>query len=485
MSEPKSMSATLSTSAPKESSNTKSASTAPISTSAPAISSPIASTGGSASTLANNDAIAPNVASAVPIINKMDVSIMGSLLQAPHHVMFATSNARNMALYHTTRMGFRTIALRELEAGANRGVHVQVVKNGDVIFAFMEPVAPLGQNLEMTAAEHIELKRVTDHLQKHGDSIMDVAFKVTDCKRAWDCAVSNGAVSALEPTILADDNGKAMLATIKTFGDVTHTFIECDKYYGPFLPTYRPVTKSDPFASMPKPITFEAIDHCVGNQDWNQMEGVCKFYRQVLGFHQFVSEDDYNVVTEYSALNTTVMASANDVIKIPITEPAKGKKTSQVEEYIKYNNGPGVQHIALRTPCIVDAITEMKQRGMEFIEVPKTYYADLRTRMETYTGQPIKESMEDIERLNILVDFDKDGYLLQLFVKEHVASRPTVFYEIIQREGSQGFGGGNFKALFESIEREQAKRGNLENTIEAGAAPAKMAGQSRRTRSRN
>lgn len=287
-------------------------------------------------------------------------------------------------------------------------------------------------------------------------------FEVTECKKIYEWAVSNGAISIMKPTYSKDSNGAVLMATIHTYGDVQHTFVQKCEYSGPYLPGYTLLNNKIPLnLDKDHDVPFCEIDHCVGNQDWVQMDSVCNFYHKALGFHKYITDDDYNVVTEYSALETTVMASENDRIKMPITMPAVGKRMSQVEEYIRYNNGPGVQHIALRTDSIIKTVTEMRRRGVEFINVSPEYYVDLKQRLAAYKGTPMKESLEELERLSILVDFNNDGYLLQLFVKDHISARPTAFYEIIQREGARGFGGGNFRALFESIEREQEKRGNL------------------------
>jgi 4-hydroxyphenylpyruvate dioxygenase len=259
---------------------------------------------------------------------------------------------------------------------------------------------------------------------------------------------------------VSDSNGSVRLATIRTYGDTTHTLIEKSTYKGIFLPTYAPVAMvSDPLSKFLPKIRLEAIDHCVGNQDWDEMENICDYYENVLGFHRFWSVDDKDICTEYSALKSIVMSSPNDVVKMPINEPAKGKKQSQIEEYVDFYGGPGVQHIALRTDNIIDAITNLKARGVEFIKVPETYYESMRLRLKR-AGMTLNEDFETLKSLDILIDFDEGGYLLQLFTK-HLMDRPTVFVEIIQRNNFDGFGAGNFKSLFEAIEREQDLRGNL------------------------
>ena len=250
------------------------------------------------------------------------------------------------------------------------------------------------------------------------------------------------------------------LATLSTYGDTTHTLIQNISYTGPFLPGYTSSpTAVDPLSKYLPSIALQRIDHCVGNQDWEQMEDACAYYETVLGFHRFWSVDDKAICTEYSALKSVVMASPNEVVKMPINEPARGKKQSQIEEYVDFYSGPGVQHIALLTTDIIAAIAALKARGVEFIKVPETYYADMALRLKR-AGMTLNEDFEKLKELDILIDFDEGGYLLQLFTK-HLMDRPTVFIEIIQRNNFEGFGAGNFKSLFEAIEREQELRGNL------------------------
>ncbi|KAK9458477.1 Glyoxalase/Bleomycin resistance protein/Dihydroxybiphenyl dioxygenase [Lipomyces oligophaga] len=382
-----------------------------------------------------------------------------------HSIRIATMDASDKAFVHVSKMGFKTIARRSMEGGKNRAVRSEVIVNGGVKLEFLSPMMPLTDNCEdfnLRESELKELTRLSRFLEKHGEGVIDVAFDVSECEPLYNWAVTHGAKSISPPTVYEDQYGKVIIAAVSTYGDISHTFIQSGKYYGPYLPGYDiVVSERNPANEQFGRVHFVSVDHCVGNQNWGQMAGVCDYYRKVFGFHKFISDDDYNVVTDYSALETTVMASDNDVIKMPITMPAKGKKMSQVEEYIKYNNGPGVQHIALCTDNIFEAVAHMRERGVEFISVPQEYYIDLKRRIAEYKGPAMKEDLAEIERLNILVDFNKDGYLFQLFVKDHFASRPTLFYEIIQREGANGFGGGNFRSLFESIEREQAKRGNL------------------------
>jgi len=292
------------------------------------------------------------------------------------------------------------------------------------------------------------------------DIPQDVAFEVDSVDAVYEAAVRNGAQVVASPSITKDSNGQVKMATIKTYGDTTHTLVERKEYCGVFLPGYRSEEgKLDPLSRFLPIVGLEAIDHCVGNQDWDEMEDVCDYYEKVLGFHRFWSVDDKDICTEYSALKSVVMASPNDVVKMPINEPAEGKKQSQIEEYVDFYGGAGVQHIALRTNDIIRDIKNLKARGVEFIKVPETYYDAMRLRLKKQ-GMVLNEDFETLKSLDILIDFDGGGYLLQLFTK-HLMDRPTVFIEIIQRNNFSGFGAGNFKSLFEAIEREQEARGNL------------------------
>lgn len=276
----------------------------------------------------------------------------------------------------------------------------------------------------------------------------------------YSAAVSGGAQSVAAPHTITDAQGSVRLATIRTYGDTTHTLIQNNNYSGVFLPGYRAEPKVvDSLSRFLPQVSLSHIDHCVGNQDWDEMENICEYYEKVLGFHRFWSVDDKDICTEYSALKSIVMSSPNDVVKMPINEPAKGKKQSQIEEYVDFYGGPGVQHIALRTDNIVRDITNLKARGVEFIKVPETYYDSMKMRLKK-AGLTLNEDFEVLKSLDILIDFDEGGYLLQLFTK-HLMDRPTVFVEIIQRNNFDGFGAGNFKSLFEAIEREQELRGNL------------------------
>ncbi|ORY17917.1 4-hydroxyphenylpyruvate dioxygenase [Clohesyomyces aquaticus] len=375
-----------------------------------------------------------------------------------HHVHWYVGNAKQAASYYVTRMGFERIAYRGLET-KSRAFASHVVRNGGVTFVLTSPLRCVEQSNKFSEEEGRLLREMHAHLERHGDGVKDVAFEVDNLDSIYTAAVSAGAESVAQPHTLSDSNGTVRLATIKTYGDTTHTLIEKGSYSGPFLPGYRAETACDPLSKFLPQITLEAIDHCVGNQDWDEMENVCDYYENVLGFHRFWSVDDKDICTEYSALKSIVMSSPNDVVKMPINEPAHGKKTSQIEEYVDFYGGPGVQHIALRTTDIISAISNLKARGVEFIKVPETYYESMKLRLKR-AGMVLNEDFERLKELDILIDFDEGGYLLQLFTK-HLMDRPTVFIEIIQRNNFDGFGAGNFKSLFEAIEREQELRGNL------------------------
>jgi 4-hydroxyphenylpyruvate dioxygenase len=381
------------------------------------------------------------------------------------HVTWWVGNAKQAASYYTTVFGFDTIAYRGLETGS-RYFASYVVGNADVRFVFTSPVRSgkhLPSDEPITPEDRALLREVHDHLEKHGDAVKDVAFEVDNVEGVYHKAVSAGAESVQAPVTLHDkEHGRVTTAVIRTYGDTTHTLISRENYTGPFLPGYRAVNKPKAagMAALPT-VQLSRIDHCVGNQDWNEMSAACDFYEQCLSFHRFWSVDDSQICTEFSALSSVVMASANNVVKMPINEPAAGKKRSQIEEYVLFNSGPGVQHIALLTGDIVSTVSAMRARGVEFISVPPTYYDTMRRRLKTERrGWELKEDFDVLERLNILIDYDEGGYLLQLFTKPLV-DRPTVFVEIIQRNHFDGFGAGNFKSLFEAIEREQAERGNL------------------------
>jgi 4-hydroxyphenylpyruvate dioxygenase len=381
------------------------------------------------------------------------------------HITWYVGNAKQAASYYTTRLGFYTIAYKGLETGS-RYIASHVVANGNIRFVLTSPLksyTALDGDEPITSEERSLLKDIYQHLERHGDAVKDVAFEVDNVEAVYAQAVAQDAVSIQPPRTIRDENGFVTTAIIRTYGDTTHTLISRSSYSGLFLPGFRgiPQSKVDPLQKFLPCVQLEAIDHCVGNQDWGAMEAACEYYERCLSFHRFWSVDDTQISTEFSALNSIVMASPNNVVKMPINEPAPGKKKSQIEEYVDFYSGAGVQHIALRTDNIIAAVSNLRARGVEFINVPSTYYTTMRQRLKTdKRGWELKEDFDVIEKLNILIDFDEGGYLLQLFTKP-LMDRPTVFLEIIQRNEFDGFGAGNFKSLFEAIEREQAERGNL------------------------
>ncbi|OAX81040.1 4-hydroxyphenylpyruvate dioxygenase [Emergomyces africanus] len=374
------------------------------------------------------------------------------------HIHWYVGNAKQAASYYIARMGFEKVAYKGLETGS-RVVTSHVIRNGDITFVLTSPLRSLDQLSQFNEQEQALLTEIHSHLEKHGDGVKDVAFEVDDVNAVFGAAVRNGAKVVSGMKTMEDKQGQVRVATIQTYGDTTHTLVERSGYSGIFLPGYRAETAQDSISRYLPPVPLLHIDHCVGNQDWNEMDKVCEYYEKVLGFHRFWSVDDKDICTEFSALKSVVMASPNELVKMPINEPAKGKKQSQIEEYVNFYNGAGVQHIALRSDDIIRDITNLKARGVEFIKVPETYYVNMKDRLER-GGMKLKEDFEKLKSLDILIDFDEGGYLLQLFTK-HLMDRPTVFVEIIQRHNFSGFGAGNFKSLFEAIEREQELRGNL------------------------
>jgi len=305
-------------------------------------------------------------------------------------------------------------------------------------FVFTTPLAP-----EHPAAEHVRV---------HGDGVRDVALWVDDAESAWRETTARGARSVREPETLRDGDGVARVASIAAYGDTIHSFVERRDYNGTFLPGYRAMEAEDAVA---RPVGLLHVDHMVGNVGWGEMNRWVDFYRDVMGFRMFKHFDDKDISTEYSALMSKVMSNGNERVKFPINEPAEGKRKSQIEEYLDFYRGPGVQHIAMATNNIIETVGTLRRQGVEFLRVPNTYYEDLVKRIG-----PIDEPMDALRELGILVDRDDEGYMLQIFTRP-VEDRPTLFYEIIQRKGSRSFGKGNFKALFEAIEREQGLRGNL------------------------
>jgi 4-hydroxyphenylpyruvate dioxygenase len=351
-------------------------------------------------------------------------------------VVFAVGNARQAAHFYSTAFGMRCVAYRGPETGCPDEA-AYVLESGQARFVLRGPVRA-GTDLAA-------------HVAAHGDGVIDMAIEVPSAEAAYDYAVSHGAAGLDEPRVTEDGHGKVVLASIATFGDTRHTLVERANYAGPYLPGY---LAADPLVS-PGQAFFTQIDHCVGNVELGRMDDWVGFYRRVMGFtnmKEFVGDD---IATEYSALMSKVVADGSRKVKIPINEPAKGKKKSQIDEYLEFYGGPGVQHIALATDDIVAAVRGMRHCGVEFLSTPDSYYEDL----GSWAGET-RVPHEDLRSLRILADRDEDGYLLQIFTKP-VQDRPTVFFELIERHGSQGFGKGNFKALFEAIEREQARRGNL------------------------
>jgi 4-hydroxyphenylpyruvate dioxygenase len=362
------------------------------------------------------------------------------------HVTFWVGNAALSASYYTARLGFEYLAYQGLETG-NRDFACHVVSNGDVKFAFKTPYSPEG---------HEEFNA---HHNKHGDGVKDVAFHVDDSAGIFKKAVERGAKPVREPHVVKDDDGEVIMSTVQTYGDTTHTFVQRDNFKGVFLPHFKAHPNKEIFNEIMEPTNLLKIDHCVGNQPDGDMEAAASWYEKHLDFHRFWSVDDKMMHTEYSALRSVVVADFDENIKMPINEPANGKRKSQIQEYVDFYGGAGVQHIALRTENIIDAVTRMKARGTKFLVIPPTYYDNLRVKLAE-CGTKVKEDLDVIQKLNILMDYDDKGYLLQIFTKP-MQDRPTFFVEIIQRNGHQGFGAGNFKALFEAIEIEQGKRGNL------------------------
>eukprot|EP01116_Phalansterium_solitarium_P011117 TRINITY_DN26723_c0_g1_i1.p2 TRINITY_DN26723_c0_g1~~TRINITY_DN26723_c0_g1_i1.p2 ORF type:complete len:399 (-),score=203.29 TRINITY_DN26723_c0_g1_i1:193-1389(-) len=378
------------------------------------------------------------------------------------HLEFRVGNAFQAAAFYVTRFGFKPYAYRGLETGSrDRATHV--VRQNDIIFAFTSALNPNDEFSKELGAE----------LSTHGDAVKDVAFRVDDCRAIYQKAIERGAKSIRAPEVLTDENGTVVLATIQSYGQTVHTFVERKAYTGPFLPGFRAVDPDeDPITRLTPPVGLNFVDHCVGNQPDAGMNPVVEWYEKTLGWHRFWSVDDSQIHTEYSALRSIVIADPTESVKIPINEPALGKRKSQIQEFVEYHSGGGVQHIALNTSNIIEAVTQLRARGLKFLRVPKTYYTELRKKLAS-SPVTVKENLDTLEELAILIDYDDKGYLLQLFTKP-VEDRPTLFLEIIQRNNHQGFGAGNFKSLFEAIELDQAERGNLtDTTAEYNAAKAK------------
>ena len=352
------------------------------------------------------------------------------------YIEFYVGNARQASIYYRAAFGFELVAYRGPETGT-RDRASYLLQQDKVRFILTTPIRSTGP--------------IADHVHKHGDGVRDIALWVDDARTAYAAAIERGAKSAQEPTVIKDDSGEIVMAAIHTYGDTIHSLIERKNYKGLFMPGFVPMTS--PFT--PVPAGLKHVDHCVGNVELGKMNAWVGFYETVLGFTNILTFDDKAISTEYSALMSKVMSNGNGRIKFPINEPAEGKKKSQIDEYLEFYDGPGVQHIAIATDDIIKTVRDLKSRGVEFLRVPSTYYDSVPARV----GK-IDEDLAPLEELGILVDRDDEGYLLQIFTKP-VEDRPTVFYEIIQRKGAKSFGAGNFKALFEAIEREQALRGNL------------------------
>ncbi|HWV69620.1 4-hydroxyphenylpyruvate dioxygenase [Chitinophaga sp.] len=357
-------------------------------------------------------------------------------LNGTDYVEFYVGNAKQAAHYYKTAFGFQPVAYAGPETGVKDRVSYVLVQN-KLRFVLTTSLLP-----------DTEIAR---HVAKHGDGVKVLALWVDDARSAYEETVKRGATPYLEPVVEKDEFGEVVRSGIHTYGDTVHLFVERRNYKGLFMPGYKEWKST----YQPTETGLLYVDHCVGNVGWNEMNTWVEFYERVMGFRNLISFDDSDISTEYSALMSKVMSNGNGRVKFPINEPAEGKKKSQIEEYLDFYGGPGVQHVAIATNDIVHTVTELQNRGVEFLTVPPVYYETLLDRV----GK-IDEEIAPLQKLGILVDRDDEGYLLQIFTKP-IQDRPTVFFEIIQRKGAQSFGKGNFKALFESIEREQALRGNL------------------------
>jgi 4-hydroxyphenylpyruvate dioxygenase len=356
------------------------------------------------------------------------------------HVRFFVGNARQSAYFYRNAFGFDVVAYAGLETKMRHEAGY-VLRQGQITFVLSSPLGP----------EHAESQR----LILHGDGVQDIALEVDNVQQAYQVATSRGAVSVIPPTLLEDKQGVYEFATIQAYGDTTHSFVNRDRYRGVFAPGYEPLDPDRYSPATFQSVGLKAIDHIVANVEEGKMDQWVKFYQNVMGFTQLVHFDDKDISTEYSALMSKVVQGGDGRIKFPINEPAQGKRRSQIEEYLQFYHGPGVQHIALACGDIIETVRALRDNDVSFLRVPAAYYEDLPDRVG-----PIKEELSELAELGILVDRDDEGYLLQIFTKP-VEDRPTLFFEIIQRRGSRSFGKGNFKALFESIEREQMRRGTL------------------------
>jgi 4-hydroxyphenylpyruvate dioxygenase len=372
-------------------------------------------------------------------------------LQGYHHLEFYVGNAKQAAQYYRTAFGFTPIAYAGPETGV-RDRASWVLAQGDIRF-----VVTAGMGPESGIVQHAAL---------HGDGVRNVAFAVPDAEQAFAVALERGATAAAEPQVSEDDNGKVVVSAIKAYGETWHTFVDASNYSGAFLPGYVALeqapssgagTKTPLYALPGEGVGLKLVDHIVANVELGKMDHWVDFYANVMGFQQLVHYDDKAISTEYSALMSKVLWDGEGRIKLPINEPAQGKRKSQIEEYLDFYRSPGVQHMALATDDIVATVSALRANGVRFMRVPDTYYAEQRSKLD---WSNIDEDLDALREQNILIDTDDEGYLLQIFT-EPVQDRPTVFYEVIERHGSRGFGEGNFKALFEAIEREQELRGNL------------------------
>ena len=357
-------------------------------------------------------------------------------LDGTDYVEFYVANAKQAAHFYKTAFGFQSLAYAGPETGMKDKVSY-VIRQNKLTFVLTTPLRPGNE--------------IADHIYTHGDGVKYLALKVEDATDAWRQTTQRGGKSFMQPQTLKDENGEVIMSGIHTYGETVHLFIERKNYNGLFMPGFR---KWDS-AYNPADTGLLYVDHCVGNVGWNQMNPWVKFYEDVMGFKNILTFDDNDISTEYSALMSKVMSNGNGFVKFPINEPAEGKKKSQVEEYLDFYNGEGVQHVAIATGDIVTSVTELQKRGIEFLHIPPSYYETVLERV----GK-IDEDLKPLQDLGILIDRDEEGYLLQIFSKP-LQDRPTLFLEIIQRKGAKSFGKGNFKALFEALEREQDARGNL------------------------
>jgi 4-hydroxyphenylpyruvate dioxygenase len=357
-------------------------------------------------------------------------------LKGTDHVEFYVGNARQAAYFYRAAFGMSLVAYAGPETG-QRDRASYVVQQGKIRFVLTTPLR--------------SGNAIAEHIARHGDAVRVIALWVDDARSAWEETTRRGASSVAAPEMLSDEHGQVVLSSIRTYGDTIHTFVERGDYAGPFLPGFRALD-NDPVA---RPVGLLHIDHMVGNVGWHEMDTWVNFYANVMGFSLYQHFDDKDISTEYSALMSKVMANGNGYVKFPINEPAEGKRRSQIEEYLDFYPGPGVQHIALATKDILHTVRKLQEQGVSFLQVPHSYYTELQGRVGV-----IDEPIDELEERGILVDRDEEGYMLQIFTRP-VEDRPTVFFEIIQRKGSRSFGKGNFKALFEAIEREQQARGNL------------------------